>query len=464
MSPQFDLARELAEDGRLDEAWKLCEQFLGDTPEDPHAMILATFILEKRGDAAVAYHLAKRLTQMHPREPAGWQNFGRCADTLWRMDEARSAFRQAIKLARNDRTKTSNLVNLGACLLQIGKFSESIPHSLEACKLEPENRKAHHNLGIAQLARRQWREGWPNYAQSVGSGNRLAYSYTGEGAWDGTKGLTVVAYGEQGLGDEINAASCYADAIRDCKKFIIDCDPRLTNLYKRSFPQAKVYGTRMAKSINWAEEDRQIDANVAAMQVHQFYRNRTEDFDGKPYLVADPDRVAMWRGLWATKGKPIIGIGWTGGIKQTGAKYRHFDLEDMMPVFRSVDAHWVCLQYKDAAKEIEAFRAKHPEVDLVQYPFATLTKDYDDTAALVASLDLVVSVQTTVIHLAGALGVPTLCGVAKCGQWRYGEQGETMPWYQSVRLFRQDSNGKWPFSDVAKKVPLMLIGDLKRAA
>ncbi len=464
MSPAFERARWLAENGRHDEAWQIVNKVLGESIEDPHGMVLATYILEAQGNAALGYHLAKRIVQLWPREPAGWQNLGRCADTLWMMDEAKSAFRQAIRLARNDGTKVANLVNLGACLLQIGQFAESIPYSEQALDLEPENRKAHHTLGIAQLAARNWREGWKNYGFSVGSGNRLSFTYTGEPMWDGEPGKVVVATGEQGLGDEINAASCYADAIRDCKRLIIDCDPRLVNLYKRSFPAASVYGTRMEKELRWDEADQKPDANIIAMQVHQFYRNEDSDFDGKPYLVADPDRVTMWRGLWATKRKPVIGIGWTGGIRQTGAKYRHWSLRDMLPVFEKVDAHWVCLQYKDAAEEIAQFRAEHPEVDLVQYPYATLTKDYDDTAALVASLDAVISVQTTAIHLAGALGIPTLCGVAKCGQWRYGESGDTMPWYRSVRLFRQDRQGRWPFAKVAEDAAALLAGPVRKAA
>jgi hypothetical protein len=115
---------------------------------------------------------------------------------------------------------------------------------------------------------------------------------------------------------------------------------------------------------------------------------------------------------------------------------------------RGIDAHWVCLQYKDAEADIEAFKAKHPDSDLVQYRHATLTKDYDDMCALVASLDKVVAMQSTAVHTAGALGVPCAAGIPKTSQWRYGESGETLPWYSCVKLFRQQKLGKWDMNGI----------------
>jgi hypothetical protein len=120
-------------------------------------------------------------------------------------------------------------------------------------------------------------------------------------------------------------------------------------------------------------------------------------------------------------------------------------------VGRIVDAVWVCLEYKDASKEIAAFKQAHPEIDLRQYAFGTLTQDYDDTAALVASLDCVVAMQTSVVHLAGGLGKECYVLVNKHGQWRYG-LGETTPWYKPLKLYRQSQDGTYPVDAVAKDV------------
>jgi len=443
----LERARVLAENGHLAEAWKECSNALQENPESPHAMVLASFILEREGKPEAAWHIAKRLTQMYPNESAGWTNLGKFADTMWRMEEAKGCYQKALSLAKSKDQELGPLVNLAATYLQLGDWENGKKCSERALAIDPDNRKATHNLGICQLAMQDWEHGWANYRASVGSIQRPAYSYTGEGLWEGETGQTVVLSGEQGLGDEINAASTFEDVRAMCKRLIVDCDPRLVNLFRRSFPGITFYGTRNDAELNWAQEDRQIDASLPMMQAHEYVRTSSEAFNGKPYLKADPDRIEMWKGLWRSKKRPVVGIAWSGGIKSTGSDFRRWTLADMQPVFDALPgAHFVSLQYKDAQGEIDAYQGN---ADIKQYQFATLTKDYDDTAALVASLDMVVSVQTSVIHLAGALGVPTLCGVSSNSQWRYG--GDTLPWYSCVELFRQQG-GDWGMQAVADRV------------
>jgi len=154
----------------------------------------------------------------------------------------------------------------------------------------------------------------------------------------------------------------------------------------------------------------------------------------------------MWKGLFSQQGRPVIGIAWTGGVPWTADRFRTLTLEQLLPLFRSVDATWISLQYKDASREIREFKRNYPEIDIRQYSFGTLTDDYDDTAALVAALDKVVAMQTSVIHLAGALGVECHCLVNRYAQWRYGDR-KTLPWYQSVKLYRYVDH--WPLEAIA---------------
>jgi hypothetical protein len=253
-----------------------------------------------------------------------------------------------------------------------------------------------------------------------------------------------VVYGEQGLGDEICAASLLPDVIRDSAKVIIDCDHRVAPLFRRSFPKATVYGTRWAKKeegLRWEAADREFDASISAFEVAKYYRNADADFPGTQYLTACPERTGMWGHLFFQKRKPVIGIAWSGGTWTNGSFHRNLPLSEWAPIFKAVDAHWVSLQYKDAAKEIQGS-------PVVQYSWGTLTKDYDDTAALVASCDLVLGIQTSVHHLAGALGIPSWNLIPKISQWRYGESFDSLPWYRSMRLIRQDANGKWPIQQI----------------
>jgi ADP-heptose:LPS heptosyltransferase len=182
------------------------------------------------------------------------------------------------------------------------------------------------------------------------------------------------------------------------------------------------------------------------------FRSKPEDFPGKPYLKADPERRIQWRALFDTLRKPVIGIAWTGGLNNTGKKKRSLKLEDLEPIFRSIDATWVSLEYRDRDDEIQAFYEK-TGIQIHQWKRATRTEDYDDTAGLVAELDLVVSVSTAVIHLAGALGKDCWVLVPNKPRWFYLLEGE-IPWYKSVKLFRQKQNGEWPIEEVSRLLKL----------
>lgn len=443
-------AKEHAEAERYDKAWPIVRAAMETEPDDPKALCLASFMLERQGNPALAYQVCKRLVTLYPNNPTAWLNLGKCCDTLWRMEEAEAAYRRALNniKAGDEETKLICFTNLAAMFLQVGKFNEARGYSERALKIDPTHLKSRHNLGISLLAAGQWKEGWKQYEASVGSPQRIAYKYGDEPGWTGEPGGTVAIYGEQGLGDEICAASMYQDAIDRAGKVIIDCDVRLANIFRRSFPGAKVYGTRTSKVLNWDEEDHQVDYSIAAMQLGAIFRTEAESFTGKPFLTPDPDRVLMWRALWEAKKKPVIGIAWTGGVKETASKYRVWNHDQLAQIMRSIDAHWVCLQYRDAASEIEEFKRNHAGIDLVQYGHATLSRDYDDMCGLVASLDGVVAMQSTAVHTAGALGIPCAAGIPKTSQWRYGSEGDSLPWYASVKLFRQSDFGSWNLSGI----------------
>lgn len=440
-------ARQLVEAGELDDAFELVQKILTDDPNDAHALVICAEALKKAKKLPLAYSLAQRATVLKPERAETWGAFGHAAQQLWRLDEALSAYRKAQQRSRTPGQQALYANNIASVHLDAGRFKAAEAPAREAMALDPADMSPRHNLGLSLLAQRRWAEAWPHYSASVGSHVRLNVKYLNppEPTWDGTPGKTVVIYGEQGLGDEINAASMLPDAIRDCCRVIVDCDPRLANLFRRSFPAATVHGSRQAKQLTWPEADRRIDASISAFEVGRLYRNADNEFPGTAYLTPCPERTAMWKALFSAKAKPTIGIAWTGGTFQNAGQYRSMPLKDWAPLFGAIDAHWVSLQYKSAAEEIVG-------TPVVEYPWATLTKDYDDTAALVAACDLVICVQTSVGHLAGALGVPAWVMVPKQTQWRYGEEWTDTPWYRSVKLYRAHTG--WPINT--------LVSDLRR--
>ena len=431
-----------------DEAWDVIDPLLREDPDDPRVLLAAAEVQEKSRRITTAYQFAERAVHKAPNISGSWLMFGRMADLLYRFDDAEMAYRKSLEIAPDNARKATAVMNLSGLYLTKGMWEEAEKHARQALELKPDAWMAKGNLGMACLAQRKWLDGWRGYEAIVGSEQRKNRKYGNEPTWAGEKKKTVIVYGEQGMGDEISFASMLPDLIADSRKVIVDCDARLKGLFKRSFPEASIHGTRWAEALDWDEEDRKFDASITMGGLGRYYRLRDEDFPGKPYLIPDPDRVTMWKALFDRQ-RPAIGIAWTGGLSWTGSKFRKWSLEEMTPLFRSISAHWVSLQYKDASKEMQAFKG----ANITQYRFGTLTNDYDDTAALVASLDLVICMQTAVAHLAGALGKECWVFVPKLSQWRYGK-GDDIPWYKSVKVFRQRQDGSWPLDEASKLLTL----------
>lgn len=452
MATTLDKARQLFASGEPDEAFDIVDEMLKINPNDVPALIMATAILDKAHRTTTAYQFAKRAVDVDPKQAACWTNYGWLSQQLYQMEEAEKALKMAVQLSRKPQTLCLNLSNLSAFYVTTGQWEQAKKYALECLSVDPEHHKARGNLGIAQLATRQWKEGWVNYGHILGSDHRkiIKYRAKDEPEWDGTPGKTVVIYGEQGLGDELSFASMLPDAIGVCKKVIVDCDERLSGIFKRSFPKATIYGTRWKKEAQWDEEDTKPDYSIAIGQLGKIFRNSDSDFTGDPYLVPDKERHVMWREYFKTKPSPVIGLAWSGGLDWTGKRYRRWMLSQLQPLFDSVNAHWVSLQYKDCESEIRSFAG----AEINQYKFATLSKDYDDTAALVSACDLVIGMQTSVCHLAAAMGIETWAFVnSQAPQWRYGTE-DTVPWYSSMKVFRQAPNGFWPIEDAARILKL----------
>jgi tetratricopeptide (TPR) repeat protein len=410
-------------------AWKMAIELLTKDPKDPRALLAASFLAQRLGIVPAGYYFGQAMTRLYPEEPTGWLNFGEACREMWLVEEAEKAYQQSLRVAKSKGNQLNALLNIACLYLDNGFFDKAEKITAEILAIDPKHEKALTNLGFCQLARRNW-DGWVLWHKILGTHQRPRVQYREEPEWDGTPGKTVVIYAEQGIGDEISFASMIPDAAAVCKKLIFDCDGRLAALFQRSFPTVKVYGTRV-KEERWDREDWDMDASLACGQLGEFFRRSDESFPGTPYLKACPIRLAQWRETF--KGKPTVGIAWTGGAPRTNQRNRKLTLKQLLPVLQ-LPARFISLQYKDATDEIEAFKAEFPEINLQEYPWATETFDYDDTAALAAACDYIVCIQTAVAHTAGGLGVPVTVLVPKATSWRYGQSGETIPWYNSMRI------------------------------
>src|SRR5688572_13652863 len=241
---ELQRAHALWEEDKVDDAWEIVRGLMVNNPTDHLLCHMGGHIYEKAGNIPVAYYLHKASTDNNPRDAVGWLSFGRMCEELWKTDEALKCYEKALKFADRDETVQAIYGNLAALNIDNANYEEAKRYANKCLERWPDDYKAKANLGFAQLALREWKEGWANYRHILGHTTRTKFNYKGEPEWDGSPDKTVVLYGEQGIGDEISFASMVPDAVSVCKKVIIDCDPRLANLFKRSFPQASVFGTR----------------------------------------------------------------------------------------------------------------------------------------------------------------------------------------------------------------------------
>lgn len=424
-------------DSEPDDAHKILNDLLNREPDDPKALFVMARLNISAGRYGVAYHLLKRVVQLVPKRHQAWNDLGMTLSSVQRFKDARDAFLEASKRAPTD---AGYVANVAMTYLEQADWKAAIRWADKAQALDPAQIGAKQTRGFASLALGDWRTGWAGYDIALGGKFRKEIVIADEPRWDGKRVDTLFVYGEQGLGDEIMMASCVPDAVRDVGKVVLECDARLEGLFKRSFPQADVYGTRRAKETGW-EAQYKIDARSAIGALPMFYRPTPASCPGTPYLVADPERRLQWRALLNSLGrKPKIGLCWAGGKRWTNEAGRAIGLEAFRALIESVDADYISLQYsKGTEAEIAA-----TGLPVRHWARAATTSDYDDTAALVAELDMVVGVHTAVQHLAGALGTPAMVLVPERGMWIWNL--EPMPWYSSARTFKQREGEPWPMT------------------
>lgn len=236
-------------------------------------------------------------------------------------------------------------------------------------------------------------------------------------------------------------ASCIPDVLLQARSVVIECDVRLEALFRRSFPGAGVHGAPRDGNRDWLSAFPQLDLQVAAGSLPRFLRRQWSDFPRHSgYLVADPARVAYWKSRLAPLGDGLkIGISWRGGTRGTRQEARSLTIEQFSPLLTAGGCAFICLQNGDCSQEIEILRRNGAM--LHWWPEAT--RNFDEMAALIKALDLVVVVPSSVLHLAGALGQPVWGLVSATPEWRYLWEGERMPWYPTVRMSRQRQYGDW---------------------
>jgi len=429
--------------GDLDGAIEYFLKALERNPDHAHALAQLGLCYLRKERFAEAIELLERAVERDPYNIAAQNHLSFACVRLEEYDRALEIMQKLTK--GTTRSMLWQRINLGTAYDHTGRFDESERTYDFVLRFEPNNFSAHWNRAHLVLARHDFEHGWPDYLYRLQVEDAWAPRLIPFAPWKGEplRGKTIAVSAEQGLGDQIMFASCVPDLYAQGASVILECDQRLSALFTRSFPQVRVIPSQHELEPRWLREVGMLDFHAPAGNLPTVLRRRLDDFPRhQGYLRADPTKMENWRARVAALGPGLkIGISWRGGTRTTRQQLRSLTLRDLLPILRVSGCRFVSLQYGDAARPELAALREVEGIDIAHWQDAI--DDYDETAALCCAFDLTISVCTSVIHLNGALGRPVWVMVPAVAEWRYGREGEQMPWYPAVRLLRQGARGEW---------------------
>jgi tetratricopeptide (TPR) repeat protein len=374
-------------------------------------------------------------------------NLGIVLKKLGKLDSAVNSYKQAIAITPNYAEAHNNLGNV---LEELGDQDEAVARYEEAIVAKPDYAQAHTNLGLSLLNKCELKNGWREYEWRLRLGKNQAPKIDLE-MWDGSslreKNILVTA--EQGIGDEIMSSGCISDLLKlNPNKIFLECDPRLVPLFARSFPYVQVFGKDQDQNIKFNFLN--IDSDIPIYQISicslpHFFRNKMEDFPKRgSFLMPDLKLVDVWKRRMAGLGKGLkVGISWRGGKPSLG-------LKNTIPLLfwnklLSLEAFFINLQYGDVSDEIFQV-AKMLNIKIHDWQDNDPLLDMDNQAALISTLDLVISVDNATVHSCGALGTPVwdIIDPSLNSMW-FEQQTNWTPLYPHVRFFKKQGESNWEF-------------------
>lgn len=442
------LAELYSEDQCFTEAEAMLRQALARQPQAVaiHLKLAALLEQTKRDDEAAACY--RKVLEIEPGNYAALVALGSLEGNLGRPADAERSFRRAIELQQPTPRELVN--SLGLMLADQGRLDEALSCYDEALRIRRDAAYplAHVHRAFALLHLGRYAEGWLEYEwrwQCPDAGRPR--THLRPPAWDGSSlaNKTILIHGEQGVGDELMFATSYPDILRQAKKSIIVCEPRLECLFRRSFPGATIISVVRGLEHNWQiPAQLGVDVQIAAGSLPLHLRTSEAAFPRQQQLLmADASLVARWRERFAPLGDKLkVGISWRAGEKPKDIRLRTTTLLQWASLLQTPGVEFINLQHGDCRAEL-ADVEKSLGVQIHHWADADNRNDLDGLAARMAALDLVISVGNANIHLAGALGVPAWSLLPCHGGWRWLAGRSDTPWYASVRLFRQHKPGDW---------------------
>lgn len=491
------LASSLQKRERHDEAVPLFEEAAQRAPERPSVQFSLGFSYLSQGRHRLAESSYRRCLELDPNHHEAWNALGTIHLTAGRLNDAAECFANAIRIAPDDPIARFNLgnvhkdanrlrdalaeydraldiqpdlsaacVNRGVVQKRLGLLDEAIASYTRAMEIGDRDAEAGFHRALARLHKGDFERGWEEYEW------RWKYEavprrfpqpvWTGDTLYD----RALLVYAEQGVGDEIMFASCLPELIPRTRRTVLECDPRLVPLFARSFPLATVVARPKLASNAEADATHDCDVQIAIGSLPRYTRARLIDFPNRRrYLAPDPDLVRRWQSRLEPFGETLkVGISWRGGNKPEIRKRRSTALSQWKPVFSVPGVEFVNLQYGECEEELEVAK-RDLDVDIHHWDDANPIRDLDGFAAQMATLDLVITIDNSTAHMAGALGVPVWTLLPYAPNWRWMAGRDDSPWYSSMRLFRQPAPEEWApvFEEAARELAAFNSGKAARS-
>jgi len=418
--------------GKLDDAAGAYREALRLNPDSAEDHNNLGNVLNGQGKTEEAIFEYREAIRLRPDVALVHYNLGIALGQQSKPDDAIAAYREALRI-NPDYAEAYN--NLGLALLQRNELAEATKSFSNAIRLKPDFGEAHWGLSWALLLGGDYENGWREFEwrweSSAYQGTKRPFP---QAQWDGgdLNGQRIILHAEQGLGDTIQFARYVPLVSARGGKVILECSASLVPLF-RNMPG-------LEEIIPSGKRPPPFDVVCSLLSLPLKFGTKLATIPASiPYLRADPVHTEAWsRKLPADPIRRRIGLVWAGNPDNKNDRLRSIPLRYFAPLANVKNARFYSLQIGPAANKISN---SPPGLELID--FTGDLHDFADTAAMVANLDLVISVDTSVAHLSGALAVPTWLLVPHAPDWRWMLDRDDSPWYPTMRLFRQSRPDDW---------------------